>query len=156
MFAALAAGAGHVATFFGRAPYSVLLLLPALFVVWPLVLWQWRRVPRRNFSSQIFGDVPRWMKWAIAGLLVYAFVNFFIGRALNDGGNPERRSDGTFVLTSGTQIVRTLTLAEFRSAQAVQVRVVSGFFLCTFALATLLAEACWIKNGPAMANARID
>lgn len=156
LISALLAGAMHAATYFGRAPYSVLLLLPGLFVVWPLVLWQWRRVPRRNLASPIFGDVPRWMKWTIVALLLYAFVNFFIGRSLNDGGNPERRSNGTFVLASGSTVVRTLTLEEFRAAQAVQVRVVSGFFLCTFALAALLAEACWIKNGPAMANARID
>lgn len=153
---ALAAAGTYVATFFGRALYPVLLLLPGLLVVWPLVLWQWRRVPRRNLTSQVFGDVPRWMKWSIAALLIFAFANYFAGNALNDGGAPRRRSDGTFVLVRGKETIRQLELPEFRRAEAIELRVVAGFFLTTYALAALLAEACWIKNGPAMADARID
>lgn len=152
LLATLAASAVHALTFTGRAYYSVLLLLPALFVVWPLVLWQWRRVPRKNLSSEIFGDVPRWMKIGLVALLAYAFANFFVCRSLNEGGAPDRRSDGSFVLADGPRVIRTLDLAEFRAARAVQVRQVSGFLVVILGLATFLAEVCWIKNGTAMAD----
>jgi hypothetical protein len=40
-----------------RTPHAALLLLPLLLLVWLGVVAQWRRVPRRNLVSEIFGDI---------------------------------------------------------------------------------------------------
>ena len=156
--AALATAVNTVAyalTFFGLTSYWLLFSLPLLFLVWPGIVAQWRRVPRRNLRSEIFGNIPRWMKAAVIGLLVFAFANYFVCRALNDGAQPQLLPDGTTALVAAGTTVRPLTAAEFRHAQAVQFRMMSGFFVACFGVAALLAEACWIKNGPAMADRRV-
>ena len=148
--------AAYALTFADRASYWLLFSLPLLFLVWPGVIAQWRRVPRRNLTSEIFGDIPRWMKLAVLGLLLFAFANFFVCRALNDAAQPELLGDGRPALVArGGRVVRELAPAEYQHARAVQFRMMSGFFVACFGLAALLAEACWIKNGPAMANRRI-
>lgn len=148
--------AAYLLTFADKAYYSILFCLPLLFLVWPGVISQWRRVPRRNLASEIFGDIPRWMKVAVVGLLVFTFANFFVCRALNDSARPERlAAGGTALVARNGTVVRSLSADEFRHAQAVQFRMMSGFFITCFGLAALLAEACWIKNGPAMADRRI-
>ena len=153
---ATAACAGvHAATFFGVATYQVLWLVPPLFVIWPFAVWHWRRLPRLNLLSPIFGVIPRWMKIAAGALLAYIFIIYFVCRALNDGGLPVTLDDGRLVLQSGTQIIRALTPAEFQQAQAVQVRLLTGQLLAFYGLAVLLLRAIWIKSGPAMADAHI-
>jgi hypothetical protein len=131
----------------------VLALLPLLLLVWLSVVTQWRRVPRRNLVSEIFGDIPRWMKAAVVGLLVFVFANYLACRALNDAAQPNRLPDGRLALVArGGKVVRELDAAGFSHAQAVQLRMLDGTLVACFALAALLAEACWIKNGPAMAS----
>lgn len=154
--ATVANAAAYGATFTDRVPHVALLGLPLLLLVWLGVLAQWRRVPRRNLASEIFGDIPRWMKLAAAGLLLFAFVNFAVCRTLNAGARPEPRPDGSGALVArGGAVVRPLDPAELRHAQAVQLRMLTGFCVACFGLAALLAEACWIKNGPAMADRRL-
>ena len=153
---ALASAVVYALTFAGRTYYSVLFLLPLLLLVWLGVVTQWRRVPRRNLTSEIFGDIPRWMKGAVVGLLVFVFANFLVCRALNASARPDRLADGRTVLVArGGKVVRELGAAEFQHAQVVQLRMLSGSMLACFGLAALLAEACWIKNGPAMADRRV-
>ncbi len=149
-------GVAYGLTFWGLTSYWLLFGLPLLLLVWFAVVAQWRRVPRRNFASEIFGDIPRWMKIAVAALLLFAFANYFACRALNDGAQPEIRADGSAALVArGGRVVRELDAAGLSRARAVQFRMMSGAFLACFGLAALLAEACWIKNGPAMADRRI-
>ncbi|HTZ20421.1 MAG TPA: hypothetical protein VMC06_06025 [Opitutaceae bacterium] len=150
----------HVLSFAGVAfspvIFLVLLLFVALlFVVWPLVIWQWRRTPRHNFVSEVFGNIPRWMKYLAGALLVYAFANFYVCRALNDWGEPARLHDGRLVLQTRTSLVRVVSPEEFRTAQAVQVRLLSGHLLVFFGLAVIVVRGLWIKNGPAMADAKV-
>ena len=150
----------HVLTFTGvafpPAIFLVLLLFVALlFVVWPLAIWRWRRLPRRNLVSEVFGNIPRWMKYLTGALLVYAFVNFYACRALNDGGEPARLADGRLVLQTKAGLGRELSPEEFRAAQAVQVRLLSGHLLVFFGLAVIVVRSVWIKNGPAMADAKV-
>jgi hypothetical protein len=150
----------HVLTFTGIAfPPAILLVLlffvALLFVVWPLAIWRWRRMPRRNLVSEVFGNIPRWMKYLAGALLVYAFANFYVCRALNDGGEPVRLHDGSLVLQTKTGLGRELSPEEFRQAQTVQVRLLSGHLLVFFGLAVIVVRSVWIKNGPAMADARI-
>jgi hypothetical protein len=150
----------HVLTFCGVAFSPVvfvvlLLFVPLLFVVWPLAIWRWRRLPRRNLVSEVFGNIPRWMKCLTGALLVYAFANFYVCRALNDWGEPARLNDGRLVLQTGTRLVRELSGAEFRTAQTVQVRLLSGHLLVFFGLAVIVVRSVWIKNGPAMADAKV-
>ena len=150
----------HVLTFSGVAfspvIFLVLLLFVALlFVVWPLAIWRWRRMPRRNLVSEVFGNIPRWMKYLAGALLVYAFANFYVCRALNDQGEPARLGDGRLVLQSKVGLVRELSPEEFRMAQAVQVRLLSGHLLVFFGLAVIVVRSIWIKNGPAMADAKV-
>ena len=156
--ATLSAAAGAVvygATFAGMLLHHILFLLPVLFLVWFLVLQQWRHVPRRNLRSEIFGDIPRGMKLAAAALILFAFVNCLACLALNDFAQPQQLADGRTVLQKRGQLVRPLDAGEFRHAQAVQLRMLGGFFVACFGLAALLAETCWIKNGPAMADRKI-
>ncbi len=153
--AACAAAVAYVLTFAGITYYPVLFLLPVLIVVWLVVLQLWRRVPRRNLRSEIFGDIPRWMKGAAAGLLLFAFVNCLACLALNSFARPQRLTDGRTVLQQNKQVVRELPPSEFRYAEARQLRMLTGFFVCCFGLAALLVETCWIKNGPAMADRKI-
>ncbi len=154
--ATAANAAAYALTFADRASYWMLVSLPLLLLVWFAVVAQWRRVPRRNLASEIFGDIPRWMKLAVIGLLLFAFANFFGCRALNEGGRPDRLADGrTVLIAEGGKVLRELDAAGYRHAQAVQLRMMSGFFVACFGLAALLAEACWIKNGPAMADRNV-
>ena len=152
--ATLSACAGAVAyalTFADIAFHPILFLLPVFFLVWFLVLQQWRRVPRRNLQSEIFGDIPRWMKAAAAALLVFAFANFFAciaGTSTHPGPAAARGSEPPTVAISRSA-------AETIHVQALQLRMLSGFFVCCFGLAALLVETCWIKNGPAMADRKI-
>ena len=152
---ALAGAVVYALTFADIAVHPILFLLPLLFLVWLLVLQQWRHVPRRNLRSEIFGDIPRWMKVAAAALLLFALANCLTCFALNSFAYPQRLADGRGVLQQRNRIVRELDDKELRHAQAVQLRNLGGFFICCFGLAALLAETCWIKNGPAMADARI-
>ena len=154
--AALASAVAYALTFAGQTYYSILILLPVLLLVWLGVVTQWRRVPRRNLVSEIFGNIPRWMKAAVVGLLVFVFANFLVCRALNESARPDRLADGRTVLVArGGKVVRELGATEFHHAQVVQLRMLSGSLLACFGLAALLAEACWIKNGPAMAGRRV-
>ena len=153
---ATAAAAGYAATFFDLAVLQLLMLVPLLFFVWPLALWRWRRVPRRNLVSEIFGDVPRWLKAATAALLLFAFANAFACWLLNDRARPHLYADGRAALVRGPVVVRTLTPAEYRHARAVQMRMLTGTLAPCFALAAVLLEVCWIKNGPAMADRDIS
>jgi hypothetical protein len=155
LLGAAACGAAHVLTFAGMAFYPILIFVPLLFIVWPLTIWRLRRIPRKNLFSEIFGDVPRWMKVGTVVLLAYVFVNFFLCTRLNGGGDPVRLPENRLVLKTGDKILRDLTPDEFRTAQAVQVRQLTGHLLVFYALAVFALHACWLKTGPAMADAKI-
>jgi hypothetical protein len=155
LFGTAACAAAHVLTFADLAFYPILIFVPLLFVVWPLVLWRLRHIPRKNIFSEIFGDIPRWMKLGSLALLAYVFVNFFLCLRLNEGANPVRASETRLVLKNGDKIIRDLTPAEFRHAQAVQVRMLTGHLLVFYALAVFATHICWLKTGPAMADAKI-
>jgi hypothetical protein len=150
-----AAAAAHVLTFADIAFYPVLVLVPLLFVLWPLVLWQYRRIPRKNLFSEIFARVPAAMKVGTGVLLCYAIGNLFLAGAPLEGGSPTRLPEGKLVLKVKDQVRRELTPAEFRHAQALQVRMLTGHLIAFYALAGFAVYACWLKSGPAMANAKI-
>ncbi len=145
----------HGATFFGQSFAPGIFMVPLLFIVWPLVIWQWRRVPRGNLVSEVFGSVPRWMKGLTLGLILYSFVNFFACMAQLDGGVPIRRPDGALVIQNHEQIVRTLTPEAYRQALAVQTRMLSGHLLAFYGLAVIALQAFWIKTGTGMAGAKL-
>src|SRR4051812_26642823 len=155
LLGAAACAAAHALTFASMAFYPVLIFVPLLFVVWPLVIWQLRRIPRKNLFSEIFADIPRWMKIGTAVLLVYVFANFFLCLKLNGGGEPVRLAENRLVLKAHDKILRDLSPAEFKHAQAVQVRLLTGHLLVFYALAAFAVYACWLKSGPAMASAKI-
>lgn len=150
-----ACAAAHVLTFADIAFYPILIFVPLLFLVWPLVLWQLRRIPRKNIFSEVFGNIPNWLKLGSALLLAYVFINFFLCIRLNEGGQPARLAADRLVLKSQDKIIRDLTPAEFRHAQSVQVRLLTGHLLVFFALAAFATHVCWLKTGPAMANAKL-
>src|SRR5687767_1085707 len=114
VFCAAACAAAHVLSFANIAFYPVLLLVPLLFVVWPLVLWQYRRVPRKNLFSEIFANVPAWIKLSTGVLLAYAMLNLFIVNTRLEGGTPVRLADGKLVLQVKGQTRRELSSTEFR------------------------------------------
>jgi hypothetical protein len=155
LFSAAACAAAHVLTFANIAFYPIYLFLPLLFLVWIFAVGHMRRVPRKNMISEIFGNVPRWMKVSTALLFAYVVINFFACIYLLDGGNPERASDQRLVLKSKGKILRDLSPTEFRHAQAVQIRMLTGHMLVFFTLAGFVFYACWLKTGPAIADAKI-
>lgn len=155
LLAAAACAAAHVLTFADIAFYPILAAVPLLFVIFPLVLWKFRKIPRKNFFSEIFGDIPRSLKIGGLVLFVYTFANFFICLDLLDGGNARRLPDNRLVLSAKDKVIRDLTPAEFRHAQAVEVRLMTGHLLAFFAFAAFAVHVCWLKSGPAMADARI-
>jgi hypothetical protein len=155
LFGAAACAAAHVLTFADIPFYPILLLVPLLLVVWSFVLWQFRRIPRKNLVSEIFGRVPRSTKTIAGALVVYALANFFLTTAALDGGEPARLLDGRLVLKVKGQVRRDLTSAEFRHVQALQVRMLTGHLMAFYAFAAFAVHACWLKSGPAMANAKI-
>jgi hypothetical protein len=154
-FGTAASTAAHVITFADIAFYPILLLVPLLFVLWPLVLWQYRRIPRKNLFSEIFARVPAAMKIGAGVLLFYAVANLFLAGAKLEGGQPSQLPDGKLVLKVKDQVRRELTPTEFRHAQALQVRMLTGHLIAFYALAGFAIYACWLKSGPAMADAKI-
>lgn len=145
----------HVATFLDIAFYPAIFMVPLLFVIWPLVVWQWRRVPRRNLVLEIFGTIPRWMKILTGVLFAYLFANFLICYGTLSGGNPVRLEDGRYVIQKGQQILQTLDLAAFTHAQALQVRLLSGHLLAFYGLAMIALQAFHIKSSAYMADAKV-
>jgi len=145
----------HLATFFGYAFYPAIFMVILLFVIWPMIVWQWRIIPRRNLVIEIFGAVPLWMKMLLAALIVYPFVNAFLCYSFNDGANPVQLADKRYVLQRGEQIVRVLSSEQFRTAQAVQIRMLSGYLLGFYGVGVIALRAFWIKSGTYMADAKI-
>jgi hypothetical protein len=159
---AAVSGAAHLATFggfsLGAVPtmLAVMIMVGLLFVVWPLVVWQWRLVPRRNLVSEIYGRVPASLKWTIAGLIVYVFVNYVLCMALNDWAAPEVLKDGSHALRSGRQTLREITPERYQAAMAVQLRLHTGHLLAFYGLAAITLKALWIKGGSALADATVE
>lgn len=156
LLSAAACAAAHVLTFVEIAFYPVLVFVPLLFLVWPLVVWQLRRIPRKNIFSEIFSTIPQRLKLGTALLFAYVFINFFVCLRLNDGGEPVRLAENKWVLKTQEKIIRELTPEAFRHAQAIQVRLLTGHLLVCFALAAVATHICWLKTGPAMADAKLS
>ena len=146
----------HGASFLGLAFYPAIFMVPLLFIIWPLVIWQWRRVPRTNLVSGIFGAISLWLKLVTGALLVYVFVNFFLCRADLLGGSPVKLEDGRLVLQSGNRILRELSEAEFTHANAMQVRLLSGHLIAFYGLAMIALRAFQIKTSAYMADAKVS
>ncbi len=152
----------HVATFTGTAFYGVIFFSLAimfmwllLFLIFPLVIWQWRKIPRRNLVSEIFASVPRWMKIATGCLFVYVFINFGLSMHELGGGSPVKLPDGRLVIEKSGQILRVLSAEEFANASAMSVRVVSAELLAFYGLALIALRAFHIKNSTMMATAKV-
>ena len=156
VFSTAACTATHVLTFADIAFYPILIFVPLLFIVWPLVLWQLRHIPRKNIFSEIFGTIPHALKLGAALLLAYVFINFFLCLRFNEGGEPARLAENKLVLKTPEKIIRELTPEAFHHAQVIQVRLLTGHLLVFFALAACATHICWLKTGPAMAKARIS
>lgn len=152
----------HLASFLGywldavSLMRFVLVLVALLFAVWPMVVWQWRRVPRRNLVLEIFGNIPRWLKFASGFLVAYVFINYILCMALNDWAAPEILKDGSHVLRSGRQTLREITPERYQQAMAVQLRLHSGHLLAFYGLAAITLKSLWIKGGPAMAERKVS
>ena len=152
----------HVATFTGTAIYGVLFYSLAmlfmwllLFAIFPLVIWQWRRLPRRNLVSEIFSSIPRWMKIAIGCLLGYVFLSFILSFMQLGGGSPVKLPDGRLVLEKDHQILRLLSPEEFAHTSALSVRVVSAELLAFYGVALIALRAFYIKSSSMMADAKV-
>lgn len=165
LVSALLSLAAHLATFTSLGAnqdflsYSLgllLMLVVLLFVTWPTIVWLWRRMPKRNMVSEIFGGIPRWMKVSVVTLFVYFVVNFILCRSLTDGGLPVVLKDGRHVLQSGDKIIRELNPEQFAWAQGYQVRLLTGHLLVFYSLAVLAIRAIWIKSGTSMASKNVE
>ena len=142
----------HGASFAGRDFPQALFLVPLLFIIWPMTVWQWRRIPHRNLVSEVFVTIPLWMKLAAGFCLLYPFINYFVCVSVNDGGLPVQLADGRLVLQRGQQIIRELDAAGFSRARAVETRMLSGHLLAFYGVAVITLRALWLKSSTAAAD----
>lgn len=146
----------HLATFLDLAFPWAYLMVPVLFVLLPLIVWQWRRVPRRNLVLEIFGAIPRWMK--ITTALLFAYIAFSVVYCYGwlEGGIPLKLEDGRFVLQRGQAILRVLSEQEYLHALALQSRLLTAQLFAFYGLGMIALQAFYIKTGPAMADAKVS
>ena len=142
VFAATICGTVHAATYAGQAFYPVIYFVALLFVVWPLVIFRWRRLGRAFGSPTLYWGYSRTLIGLALGSLAFVFLNYLICRALNDGGVPVRLDDGRLVLQAGNKILRVLEPEAYRRAQAVQVRMLSGHLCGFYTLAAVALRVC--------------
>lgn len=142
VFAATICGTVHAATFAGQAFYPVIYFVPLLFVVWPLVIFRWRRLGRELGSPTLYFGYSRTLIGLGLGCLVYVFANYLICRSLNEGGIPVELPDGRLILQVGNKLIRVLEPEAYSAAQAVQVRMLSGHLLGFYALAAIALRIC--------------
>lgn len=93
------------------------------------------RVPSEDaVEPWIEGLVPRWI-WNVGGLFfVYVIVSAVVYFAMFEG--QPRIKDGAFALTSHGRVVREVSEPEFRDAQRLEVRGVSGHVMLFSAIPT--------------------
>jgi hypothetical protein len=137
----LAALLVHGATYAGvdvfqRYPEVWLLHLGCFVVFIPLLfsLWSDNRLGRR--IDEMFTDHPRWVRWLLTAVAVYAVVNFVLFFLLAGGGTAEMRN-GEFVLLNHGKLIRHLTEAEYHRQQIYEARGFSGHWLVFYLVPAL-------------------
>ncbi len=111
---------------------------------------------RHNFGTtpihrELLSILPVWANSLLALTFAYAVVNFALFFLRSEGGSPGIR-DGAYVLQSHGQLIRELSLAEFKVQQAYVVRGFSGHWL-VFYLTPCLYFLCKRRNaGPITGN----
>ncbi len=124
-----------------------------VFVVWipAFILLIERQQKSENPLSKriqlkvVLRDTPWWLI-SIAGLgMVYAMYNW-AGFVANNEGNPEFR-DGQYLLMEHANVIRTITLDEYNSAQANITRGFSGHWVAFYGSAAAILYPFGIRNG---------
>ena len=105
----------------------------ACFVLMAVHLSVLNRAIRRRVRSEdavepwLGALIPRWV-WNVGGLFfVYVIVSAAVYFAASEG--QPRMKDGAFALTSHGRVVREVSEQEFRDAQRLEVRGVSGHWM---------------------------
>jgi hypothetical protein len=80
-------------------------------------------------------QIPRWVWRVVSPFFVYVFVSAVVFSATHEG-QPEIK-DGAFALTSHGRVVREVSEPEFRDAQRLEVRGVSGQWMLFAAIPTV-------------------
>ncbi len=153
VFATVASAAAHVMSYAGVPFYPVILLVPGIFIIIPLLVWAWRKVPAKQALAALFGILPRNLKAALIVLAVYAVINLFASTWLNENGSASRDGD-RLVLKRKSEILRELTPEEFRLASARDIRGMTGHMTLGFALAACALHATCRRPLPVPAPGR--
>jgi hypothetical protein len=84
----------------------------------------------------IFRQAPTWLSIIAAGGFFYAFINFMLFMASQDGVPSIK--DGQFILHNHGQLIKTLTEQEYNHYKANEVRGFSGHWLAFYGVAAAI------------------
>jgi hypothetical protein len=138
VFAGLALGGfllalvSHVASLWGIDVQSqvpaVWLLHLGVFIVFIPMVFQLRSTNSKEDRYAMFRGLPGWAGAAIALLMAYAVLNFFLAFSGAADGSPAIQN-GAFVLQQKGRLVREISEAEYHARQATVLRGFSGHWL---------------------------
>lgn len=94
-------------------------------------------------------QIPRWAKWVFGPFFVYVIASAAVYFSAHEG-SPEIK-DGAFALTSHGRVVRRVSEQEFRDAQRLQVRGVSGHWMLFSAIPAAYFLAVYPRARAALA-----
>jgi hypothetical protein len=95
-----------------------------------------KRVNPFGFYQTLLKMAPSWLAWiAIAGL-IYGFINFFY--CLSGAPGVTEVMDNKYVIQNHGQIIKTLTLQEYRHYNSIETRMLSGHLLIFYGMAAAI------------------
>jgi len=138
----------HVATLLGvdvreHVPLVWLLHLGVFVVAVPMISAM-RKWKSRSFLTTLLRGLPVWARAFTISLGVYTILNFIVCFAAAADGQAAEK-DHRYVLQDGSRFVRELTVEEYHSRRAMEIRGFSGhwmaFYFLAFAVLVLHEEA---------------
>ena len=127
----LASAIAHVVTFFGIDPsYYV----PWIWVLHAGIFVALLPLARKTVQPNVQWPLPRWSKFLLGGLLVYALVSLVL--FLRSTGTPDVWN-GRYVLHSHGHLIRELSEREYHFERASMLRGFSGLWMMFYLFPTL-------------------
>ncbi|MFB2917721.1 MULTISPECIES: hypothetical protein [Aerosakkonema] len=108
-----------------RFPAIWLLHLGAFIFYIPIIILDRKFRQSQNMPDILSIPMPNWLRLAIYGFFYYAIINFILFFFLSSGGAPDEHN-GKYFLKNHGQVIRELTLQEYRQQKAYIIRGFSG------------------------------
>lgn len=118
-----------------------------------------RKLPGSRFGRSfrpIIAALPRWMRWSLLSLVLYAWGTGMLGLA-GESGSPVEREGRYFLATRG-RASREISREEFDAANARSFRAASGIWMSFFSIsaAVFLVRDAWDPRRRPAADARVS